>query len=137
MSFSRGPSTRQGSPRFIAARRSFLEKNRDVVKRFQQAYAEAAYQFMNSKEKGLAVLAKRLQQKNPKAVEETYQYYASSFSFPTRVSQQGLRNTLEMIAQRTPGAKAETNLSKYLDESSLDELEKEGFFKKLAQSAGK
>ncbi len=117
----------------IVVRRSFLEKNRDAVKRFQQAYAEATYQFMNNKDKGLAVLAKRLQQRNPKAVEETYQYFASSFSFPTRVLQQGLRNTLEMIAQRTPGAKADTNLGKYLDESTIDELEREGFFKRLAE----
>lgn len=116
----------------IVVRRSFLERNRDAVKRFQQAYAEATHQFMNSKDKGLAVLAKRLQQKNPKALEETYQYFASSFSFPTRVSHQGLRNTLEMIAQRAPGTKADTDLHKYLDESTLDELEKEGFFKKLS-----
>ena len=115
----------------IAVRRSFLEKNRDVVKRFQQAYAEATYQFMQSKEKGLSVYTKRLKQKNPKALEETYQYFAASFSFPTRVAHQGLRNTLEMIAQRTPGAKAETNLDKYLDESTIDELEREGFFKRL------
>ena len=116
----------------IVVRRSFLEKNRDTVKRFQQAYAEGTYQFMQNKDKGLAVLAKRLQQKNPKALEETYQYFASSFAFPTQVSQQGLRNTLEMIAQRTPGAKADTDLRKYLDESTLDELEKEGFFKRLS-----
>lgn len=116
----------------IAVRRSFLEKNRDTVKRFQQAYAEATHQFLNSREKAMAVLAHRLQQKNPKAIEETYQYFATSFSFPTRVSHQGLRNTLEMIAQRSPGAKAETNLDKYLDESTIDELEREGFFKRLA-----
>lgn len=121
----------------IVVRRSFLEKNRDAVKRFQQAYAEGTYQFMQSKDKGLAVLAKRLQQKNPKALEETYQYFASSFAFPTRVSHEGLRNTLEMIAQRTPGAKADTDLRRYLDESTLDELEREGFFKKLAQASGK
>ena len=121
----------------MVVRRSFLEKNRDAVKRFQQAYAEGTYQFMHNKDKGLAVLAKRLQQKNPKAVEETYQYYAASFSFPTRVSQPGLRNTLEMVAQRS-GAKPDTDLRKYLDESTLDELDKEGFFKKLAQqSSGK
>jgi ABC-type nitrate/sulfonate/bicarbonate transport system substrate-binding protein len=116
----------------IAVRRSFLEKNRDAVKRFQQAYAEGTYQFVNNKEKGMAVLMKRLQQKNPKAVETTYDYVSRTFSFPTRVAPQGLRNTLEMIAQRTPGAKAETNLSKYLDESTIDELEKEGFFKKVS-----
>jgi ABC-type nitrate/sulfonate/bicarbonate transport system substrate-binding protein len=115
----------------IAVRRSFLEKNRDVVKQFQQAYAEGTYQFLNSREKAMAVLTKRLQQKNPKAVEETYQYFAASFSFPTRVAHQGLRNTLEMVAQRNPGSKVETNLDKFLDEGLLDELEREGFFKRL------
>jgi NitT/TauT family transport system substrate-binding protein len=115
----------------IAVRRSFLEKNRDAVKRFQQAYAEGTQQFMSNKEKAVAMLAKRLQQKNPQAVEETYQYVAPGFAFPTRISHQGLRNTLDMVAQRNPNAKPETNLEKFLDESTLDELEKEGFFKKL------
>jgi NitT/TauT family transport system substrate-binding protein len=116
----------------IVVRRAFLEKNRDVVKRFQQAYAEATYQFLNSKDKALAVLSKRLQQKNPKAVEETYQYVATSFSFPTRVSHQGLRNTLDMVAQRNPGGKLDASLEKILDESTLDELEREGFFKRIS-----
>ena len=114
----------------MVVRRSFLQQNRDLVKRFQQAYAESTYQLLNNKEKAMAVLTKWLQQKNPKAIEETYQYIATSFSFPTHVSQQGIRNTLEMVAQRNP--KADMNPSKYLDESTLDELEREGFFKKLA-----
>ena len=116
----------------IVVRRSFLAKNREVIKRFQQAYAEATYQLLNDKQKAIAVLTKRLQQKNPKAVEETYDYIATSFSFPTRIAQQGVRNTLEMIAQRNPAAKVDMNISKYVDESTLDELEKEGFFKKLS-----
>jgi ABC-type nitrate/sulfonate/bicarbonate transport system substrate-binding protein len=116
----------------LAARRSFVEKNRETVKRLQQAYAEGTYLFINDKEKGLAVLTKRLRQKNPKVLEETYQYFAKKFSFPTRVSQAGLRNTLELLAQRSPGAKIDMNLSRYLDESILDELEREGFFKRLA-----
>ena len=78
----------------IVVRRSFLQQNRDVVKRFQEAYAEATYQLLNHKDKATAVLAKWLQQKNPKAIEETYQYIATSFSFPTRIAAQGLRNTL-------------------------------------------
>ena len=116
----------------MAARRSFVEKNRDVVKRFQQAYAEGTYQFIHDKEKGLVVLTKRLRLKNPKGVEETYQYFAKKFSFPTRVSPVGLRNTLELVSQRTPGPKVDMNVNKYVDESTLDELEREGFFKKLA-----
>ncbi len=116
----------------MVVRRSFLAKNRELVKRFQQAYAEATYQLLNDKQKAIAVLSKRLQQKNPKAVEETYDYIATSFSFPTRIAQQGVRNTLEMVAQRNPAAKVDMNISKYVDESTLDELEKEGFFKKLS-----
>jgi ABC-type nitrate/sulfonate/bicarbonate transport system substrate-binding protein len=115
----------------MVVRRSFLAKNRELVKRFQQAYAEATYQLLNDKQKAIAVLTKRLQQKNPKAVEETYDYIATSFSFPTRIAQQGVRNTLEMIAQRNPAAKVDMNMSKYVDESTLDELEKEGFFKRI------
>jgi NitT/TauT family transport system substrate-binding protein len=114
----------------MVVRRSFLQQNRDLVKRYQQAYAEATYQLLHNKEKASAVLAKWLQQKNPKAIEETYQYIATSFSFPTRIAQQGLRNTLEMVAQKNP--KIDMTPSKYLDESTLDELEKEGFFKKVA-----
>jgi ABC-type nitrate/sulfonate/bicarbonate transport system substrate-binding protein len=114
----------------IVVRRSFLQQNRDVVKRFQQAYAEATYQLLHNKEKATAVLTKWLQQKNPKAIEETYQYIATSFSFPTHIAPQGLRNTLEMVQQRNP--KIDMNPSRYVDESTLDELEKEGFFKKLA-----
>ena len=115
----------------MVVRRSFLAKNRELVKRFQQAYAEATYQLLNDKQKAIAVLTKRLQQKNAKAVEETYDYIATSFSFPTRIAQQGVRNTLEMIAQRNPAAKVDMNMSKYVDESTLDELEKEGFFKRI------
>jgi len=115
----------------MVARRSFVEKNRDTVKRFQQAYAEGTYQFINNKEKGVAVLAKWLRSKNSKAIEETYQYFSKTFAFPTRVSQVGLRNTLELLSQR-PGAKVDMNVNKYLDESTLDELEREGFFKRLA-----
>jgi ABC-type nitrate/sulfonate/bicarbonate transport system substrate-binding protein len=115
----------------MVARRSFVEKNRDIVKRFQQAYAEGTYQFMTNKERGLAVLSKRLRSKNPKGTEETYQYFARKFSFPTRVSTTGLRNTLELLSQRSPATKIDMNVGKYLDESTVDELEREGFFKRL------
>lgn len=113
----------------VAVRRSFMAQNRGVVKRFLMAYAEATYQFMSQQEKGIAVLKHRLKQDNPKALEETYKYFAPKFSFPTRVSHVGLQNTLELVATENP--KLETNLNKYLDESILDELDKEGFFKRI------
>ena len=113
----------------VAVRRSFLQGNRDVVKRFMRAYAEGTYQFMHDKEIGIKILRNRLKQDNPTALEQTYRYFAPQFSFPTRVSLNGLRNTIEMIAKED--SKVETKLDKYLDESILDELEKEGFFKRI------
>jgi NitT/TauT family transport system substrate-binding protein len=115
----------------VAVRRSFLQSNRPVVKRFLQAYAEGTYRFMNDKESGVAVLRKRLKQDNAQALDETYRYFAPQFSFPTRVSPDGMRNTLEMIIKENP--KVDTNLQRYLDETVLDELEKEGFFKQITK----
>jgi len=113
----------------MVVRRSFLQQNRELVKRYQQAYAEATYAMITNKERATAVLTKWLQQKNPKAIEETYQYIATSFAFPTRIAPQGIRNTLDMVAERNP--KIDRNPAKYIDESTIDELEKEGFFKRI------
>ncbi|MGH7855638.1 MAG: ABC transporter substrate-binding protein [Candidatus Binatia bacterium] len=113
----------------VAVRRSFMAQNRNVVKRFMMAYAEATYQFMNDQAKGMSIFKHRLKQDNAKALEETYKYFAPQFSFPTRVSHNGLQNTLELIVKENP--KLDTKLDKYVDESILDELDKEGFFKKI------
>ncbi len=114
----------------VGVRRPFLKENRNVVKRFLQAYAEATYVFIHDKQKAISVYQKRLKQDNQKALEETYQYFASKFSFPIRVSQNGMKNSLEVLAKENP--KLDMSMNKYLDESILDELDKEGFFKKVA-----
>jgi len=115
----------------IATRRSFLEKNRDTIKRFLQAYAEGIYQFMTNKEKGVALLTQRMKQKNPAVVDETFQYFASTLSSPPRMSHEGMRAAIDMLQQRSPETKFDTNVGKYVDEQIMDELEREGFFKKM------
>ncbi|MGE5820779.1 MAG: ABC transporter substrate-binding protein [Deltaproteobacteria bacterium] len=116
----------------IATRRSLLEKNRDVVKRFLQAYAEGTYMFMTNRDRSVALLSQRMKQKNPAVVEETYKYFASTFSFPPRISHEGMRIAIDMLAQRSPETKLDRNVAKYIDESLLDELERDGYFKKLS-----
>jgi ABC-type nitrate/sulfonate/bicarbonate transport system substrate-binding protein len=115
----------------IATRRSFLEKNRDVIKRFLQAYTEGIHQFMTHKDKGVALLSQRMKQKNPAVVEETYQYFASTFSSPPRMSHDGMRTAIDMLQQRLPETKFDRNVNRYVDERLLDELEREGFFKRM------
>ena len=81
--------------------------------------------------KGLAMLTQRMKQKNPAVVEETYQYFASTFSSPPRMSHDGMRAAIDMLQQRSPETKFDTNVSRYVDERLMDELEKEGFFKRM------
>jgi len=115
----------------IATRRSFLDKNRDTMKRFLQAYAEGIHHFMTNKDKGVALLTQRMKQKNPVIVEETYEYFATTFSSPPRMSHEGMRAAIDMLQQRSPETKFDTNVARYVDERLMDELEKEGFFKRL------
>ena len=75
------------------------------------------------------MLTKWLQQKNPKAIEETYQYFAHKFLFPDPHRAARFAQYLGDGCQRNP--KIDMNPSKYVDESTLDELEKEGFFKRI------
>jgi NitT/TauT family transport system substrate-binding protein len=115
----------------IAARRSFVEKNRETAKRFVRAYSEAIHIFKTDKPKGMAVYAKRLKQADPKVLEATYDYFAPKFSFPPRVDRDGVRNALELVGDRDRDAKRGSDIEQFVDESLIDELEREGFFKKL------
>jgi len=115
----------------ITVRRSFLEKNRDAVRRFVRAYSEAIYEFKTDKAKALAVYANRLKQQDSKVLDATYDYFAPKFSFPPRVEREGIRNALELVSARDREAKGEINVEQFIDETLIDELEREGFFKKL------
>ena len=115
----------------MTVRRSYLEKNRETVKRFVRAYSEAIYDFKTDKAKAMAVYANRLKQQDSKVLEATYNYFAPKFSFPPRVERDGIRNALDLVSDRDREAKGEINVEQFVDERVTDELEREGFFKKL------
>jgi ABC-type nitrate/sulfonate/bicarbonate transport system substrate-binding protein len=113
----------------VIVRRPYLEKNRDVVKRFMKAYADAVYQLKHDRKKAIEVLQKRLMQKERDVIEATYDYYAPKFEFPPRVNREGAAATAKFVVERVGGGKANIDMNKLIDESILDELDKEGFFK--------
>ena len=117
----------------ITMRRSFIQKERDTAKRFLQAISEAIYQVSISPEKGMAILKKRLGVNDQKIIEENYNTYGRIFAFPPRVGRKGLEGVLEQIQQQTGEAKTEFEIGRFLDESMIDELEREGFFKKIVK----
>jgi NitT/TauT family transport system substrate-binding protein len=118
----------------ITVRRSFLEKNRETVKKFMRAYSEAIYLFKSNKQKVLGVYKDRLKQQDAGVIEQTHSYFAPKFSFPPRVDPDGMRIVLEQVSQREPEAKRPFKSDRFVDESIIDELEKEGFFKRLTET---
>jgi NitT/TauT family transport system substrate-binding protein len=114
----------------IMVRRSFLANKRETVKRFLRAYSEAIYEFKTNKEKGIKVYANRLKQRDQTILDETLAFYGPKFSFPPRVDRGGINNALELVRQGVE-LKGDINLGQFADESVMDELEREGFFKKL------
>jgi NitT/TauT family transport system substrate-binding protein len=120
--------------RTIITRRSFLIKERDHVKRFMQALSEAIYQIRTAdtrkREEFIAIAGKHLRV-DATAAREFYDLYENAFSFPPRVGRNGMAAVIDLIQEETGRPKAEFELNRFLDESVLDELEKEGFFKKL------
>jgi NitT/TauT family transport system substrate-binding protein len=116
--------------RLIVARRSFLEKERDTIKRFLQALSESIYQVSTQREKILPIITRHLQV-DRKVAEETYDLYHNVFSLPPRVGRKGFRDVLEIVLQQMGRPKEEVNLSRLIDERLIDELEREGFFIRL------
>lgn len=120
--------------RTFIAERSFLETKRDNAKRFFQGVSEAVYRLRTQpqlRERIVAIIAKRLRLES-KSAEEAYDGYYSVFSFPPRVGRKGLQDVVEIIQHESGRSKGESDLSRFVDESIMDELEREGFFKKLA-----
>ena len=120
--------------RTVIMERSYLQKDRDNAKRFLRAISEATYRIKAEpelREKVIAVLMKRLRVER-KVAEEGYDDYHNVFSYPPRTGRRGLQDVLEIVQKESGRPKAEFALNRYLDESVLDELEQEGFFKRLA-----
>ena len=67
-------------------------------------------------------------------IEENLNIYSTAFSFPPRVGRTGLIGVLGTDAATERRLKGDYELKRFLDESLLDELEREGFYKKVAAS---
>ena len=111
---------------------SALREHRDRVKRFLRAYAEAIHVIKTDRERTMKVFAHRMRVDDPETVRSTYEYFAPRFSLPPRVNLNGVRDTLNFYAEQNSDFK-NRKPEEFVDHSLLDELEKEGFFKKVGQ----
>ena len=109
---------------------SALKEHRDRVKRFVRAYAESIHIIKTDRERTMKVFAHRMRVDDPETLRSTYEYFAPRFSLPPRVNMSGVRDTLNFYAEQNPDFK-NRKPEEFVDHSLLDDLEKEGFFKKF------
>ena len=121
----------------VVMKRDLSQRDRTVAKRFLQGLSEAVYRINTEpqlREKVVANIQKRMRV-NRKYADEVYEEYQDVFSYPPRVGREGLQDVLEIMARQTGKPQTEFEIDQYLDESIMDELAAEGFFKKLEASS--
>jgi len=121
----------------LTTTRPFIKRNPEMIKRFIQAYSEAIFQFSTDKAKGLAVYNKHLRQRDPKVIQQTYDYYGPRFSLPPTPDAAAIGTVLDLMGQHAPEGLDRIDVAQFVDDSAVRALEKEGFFKKLMSRANK
>lgn len=117
----------------VIMKRNLAQQERATAKRFLQAMSEAIYRLKTEpamREMIISNIQKRMRV-NRKYAEEVYEEYNQVFSYPPRVGRDGLREVLEIMSRQSGKPQTEFKIDRFVDESILDELAAEGFFKQL------
>jgi len=120
----------------IIVRKDFVRNNRDTAKRFLKAWVEGIKIFKTDPELSLKVLGKYLKVKDQEILAKSYEPYPPIFEripFPKR---EGFVFALERLSKELPDA-AKMNVDNFIDNSIIQELEKEGFIRDLYSEKGK
>jgi ABC-type nitrate/sulfonate/bicarbonate transport system substrate-binding protein len=114
----------------IGSPRSYIKANEEIVRRVVRSYVEAIHRFKTNKEIGLKVLQKYTRVQDPEILEATYIEYLDYIESIPYVSRKGLEIILGELAEKEPKAR-QAKPEDFLEARFLDELEREGLFKKL------
>lgn len=120
----------------VMAKRSWAEKNSDVVKRFIKSLAEALKRMHDDKDFAMKTLGKYTKVTDARILEESYRFGIDSFFKDFKTPAEGIRLMVDQLAssRMIDSALAQkTPLTTYYENRYVEELEKEGFFKKLWQ----
>ncbi|MGH7928667.1 MAG: hypothetical protein ACREQV_12820, partial [Candidatus Binatia bacterium] len=116
------------------ATKSYVAKNRSVVKRAVMALIEATHYFKTNREGTQKIIAQQLRGANQAYLDTSY---ASSVKILERVpytTREGMKIQLEAAAKQSPGSKA--TVDSLIDDSIVREIEKDGFIDKVYGKKG-
>jgi ABC-type nitrate/sulfonate/bicarbonate transport system substrate-binding protein len=112
------------------ARRSFLNGNEDLVRRFLKAYSEAVYKLTADPEGSKRAIKKYVRAEDARTLDAVYQYavdYIDRIPYNTR---EGIQEVLNLTAARNPKAK-DAKPEAFYDDRFVKELDTSGFYKQL------
>jgi NitT/TauT family transport system substrate-binding protein len=114
----------------IVVSKDFLRAQRAVVKRFIKVYIEGIKVFKTDKERSMETLGRYIKTSDREVLSKTYDFYREAWESVPWVRREGIQQALDSA----PEAAAKTpklNLDNLIDNSLIQELEKEGFIKEL------
>jgi len=120
----------------VAARRSFIDKNPAMATRLIRSVFEAIKTIYTNKEAAVKTLAKYTKVNDDKTLEESYRFSIEALSKEGSMAPEAFSSLVDqLVSQKSIDEAASKKLpvTAYFDNRFVNELEKEGFFKKLWQ----
>jgi NitT/TauT family transport system substrate-binding protein len=112
----------------LSTTRSFIKNHRDIVLRMLRAYCEGIQQARSDKESAIKILTRNARVEEPEILQELYWIYGSRhLERIPYVKAEGLEEILITMGKEGANAKA----ADFVDNSLLQELDREGLFRKL------
>ena len=108
-----------------------VQQRPDVIRNVMKALIEGIWAFKKDREVGIKVLKKYTRIQDPSSLGETYDFYSRVLLDVPKTTESGLNNILQALSETQPKARA-ARPKDFFTPIFMDELEKEGFFKRLA-----
>ena len=112
----------------IVVSREFLRAQRAVVKRFLRVYIEGIKIFKTDKEFSIETLGRYIKTNDREVLAKTYDFYREAWESVPTVRREGIQQALDSIPE---GKNPKLNLDSLIDNSLIQELDKEDFLKAL------
>jgi NitT/TauT family transport system substrate-binding protein len=115
----------------LGTTRTYIRDNEEILRRVVRSYAEAVQLFKANKQVGIRVLAKYTNVKDQDILEDAYNQFREYLETVPYVSRKGIEAILAELREKDAAAKS-AKPEDFTDMRFVAELEKEGYFKKVA-----
>jgi NitT/TauT family transport system substrate-binding protein len=109
--------------------KSYLAKNRSVVRKVMMSLIEASHYFKTNKEGAQKVVAKYLRGANKAYLDSSYESTAKILERVPYTTREGMKIQLDDALKQNPGSKV--TVESLIDDSVVRDLEKEGFIDRV------